>query len=132
MHNATKVQTMLFYGHCVKRSSAVYLDLRHNEGVKMPQQERFQGMSLVISDKFNWQKLTPDDGYDYFFGYYDRNPWDNTISRHLTLKVPHINRLPQVDEPAEIGFVTQDGKYTALVTTRVWCHQQGCLSFCHS
>lgn len=94
----------------------------------MPQQERFQGMSLVISDKFNWQKLTPDDGYDYFFGYYDRNPWDNTISRHLTLKVPHINRLPRVDEPAEIGFVTQDGKYTALVTTRVWCHQQGCMS----
>lgn len=85
-------------------------------------------MSLVISDKFNWRKITPDDGYDYFFGYYDRNPWDNAISRHLTLKVPHINRLPQVDEPAEIGFVTPDGKYTALVTTRVWCHQQGSMS----
>lgn len=94
----------------------------------MPQQERFQGMSLVISDKFNWQKLTPDDGYDYFFGYYDRNPWDNTIARHLVLKVPHIERLPESLETAEIGYVTPDGEYTPLVETRCWCHQQGCMS----
>ena len=85
-------------------------------------------MNPVISDKFNWRRVTPNDGNDYFFGYYDRNPWDNTVSRHLTLKVPHINRLPQADEPAEIGYITPDGTYTGVVKTRVWCHQQGCMS----
>ena len=85
-------------------------------------------MVPVISDKFNWKKLTPSDGYDYFFGYYDRNPWDNAIARHLVLKVPHIERLPESGETAEIGYVTFNGEYTPLVATRCWCHQQGCMS----
>ncbi len=72
-----------------------------------------------------WRKITPNDGH-YFFGYYDRNPWDHTGTRHLTLKVPQCDRLPKRGETAEIGFVDMtSGKYEPQTTTRCWNHQQG-------
>ena len=85
-------------------------------------------MAAAISDRFIWRRLTPADGYDYFFGYYDRNPWDRAIRRHLVLRAPHLTRLPLPSETAEIGFTTPEGGFTPLAVTRTWCHQQGCMS----
>ncbi len=79
----------------------------------------------TVNSTNEWRKITPDDGH-YFFGYYDRNPWDHTITRHLTLKVGQCDRVPVRGETAEIGFVDiKSGKYEAQTTTRCWCHQQG-------
>ena len=39
-----------------------------------------------ISSIYNWKRLTPDDGH-YFFGYYDRNPWNADQSLHLMMKI---------------------------------------------
>ncbi len=80
----------------------------------------------TISSKFKWKKLSPDDGH-YFFGYYDRNPWDSGIANHLVMKVPQIERLPERGETAEIGLLSLDGQYSKLTETRCWCHQQGCM-----
>lgn len=78
-----------------------------------------------ISGKYRWRKITPDDGH-YFFGYYDRNPWDHTQTRHLTLKIPQCDRIPERGEEAEIGFVDiVSGRYEPQTVTRAWCHQQG-------
>ena len=46
-------------------------------------------MMKEIDRKHSWRKLSPDDGH-FFFGYYDRNPWDGEIRRHLVLKIPQI------------------------------------------
>ncbi len=79
-----------------------------------------------ISSTYKWRKLSPNDGH-YFFGYYDRNPWNNDISLHLAMKIPQIQRLPERGETAEIGVLDLDGNYERLTTTRCWCHQQGCM-----
>ena len=81
-------------------------------------------MIAKIDRKHAWRKLSPDDGH-YFFGYYDRNPWDQEIRRHLVLKIPQIDRLPERGEKAEIGILDLEGKYEPLTETRAWCHQQG-------
>ncbi len=73
-----------------------------------------------------WKKISPDDGH-YFFGYYDRNPWNGDVTRHLVMKIPQITRLPERGERAEIGLLDRRGNYEPLTTTRAWCHQQGCM-----
>ena len=83
-------------------------------------------MVKKIDPVHNWRKLSPSDGH-YFFGYYDRNPWNHDITRHLVMKVPQIERLPERGEIAEIGLLDLDGNYEKLATTRAWCHQQGCM-----
>ena len=81
-------------------------------------------MRKEIDRKHSWRKLSPDDGH-YFFGYYDRNPWDGEIRRHLVLKIPQIDRLPERGERAEIGLLDRAGNYEPMTETRAWCHQQG-------
>lgn len=83
-----------------------------------------------ISSIYDWQRLTPDDGH-YFFGYYDRNPWNEDQTLHLMLKVDQCERLPLPGETAEIGVVTPKGNYRKITETRAWCHQQGCMELFH-
>ncbi len=83
-------------------------------------------MTAPISQTFHWKKLTPD-GQHFFFGYYDRNPWDNDIKHHLVLHIPQIERLPERGEKADIGILDVNGNYQKLTETRTWCHQQGCM-----
>lgn len=80
---------------------------------------------MNIHPEYQWKKLTPDDGH-YFFGYYDRNPWNHDRTLHLAMRIPQGERLPVRGETAEIGVIG-DGGYRPLVTTRAWCHQQGCM-----
>lgn len=79
--------------------------------------------------QFNWTKLSPDDGH-YFFGYYDRCPWDGSERYHLALKVGQCERLPLPGETAEIGLLDREnpGTFTPVATTRAWCHQQGSMT----
>ena len=83
-----------------------------------------------ISSIYNWQRITPDDGH-YFFGYYDRNPWNADQSLHLVLKIDQCERLPLPGETAEIGAVTPNGNWRKFTETRAWCHQQGCMELFH-
>lgn len=83
-----------------------------------------------ISNIYHWKRITPDDGH-YFFGYYDRNPWNADQSLHLMLRINQCERLPLPGEPAEIGVVTPDGEWSKLTETRAWCHQQGCMELFH-
>ena len=80
---------------------------------------------MKISDSYNWQKLTKDDGH-YFFGYYDRCPWNADSSKHLVIKANQCEQLPVQNEIAEIGYVDRNTfDYIKLTETRAWCHQQG-------
>ena len=83
-----------------------------------------------ISSIYRWERLTPDDGH-YFFGYYDRNPWNHDQTLHLMLKVDQCERLPLPGETAEIGAVTPRGEWRKFTETRAWCHQQGCMELFH-
>ena len=69
--------------------------------------------------------LTPDDGYHYFFGYYDL-PATDLAGRHLCHRVSFMDRLQEADDVAELGYV-QDGAFTPFATTTAWNFQQGSL-----
>lgn len=78
-----------------------------------------------ISDYYEKPKiLTPDDGAHYFFGYYDMRATRG--SRHLAHRVPFMDRLPQKDDVAELGYL-EDGKFTPFATTTAWNFQQGAM-----
>ena len=94
--------------------------------MKFKEKENMNSISAI----YNWQRITPDDGH-YFFGYYDRNPWNADQSLHLVLKIDQCERLPQPGEKAEIGAVTPNGNWTKFTETRAWCHQQGSMQFFH-
>ena len=74
--------------------------------------------------------LTPDDGYDYFFGYYDLPFIDSTDRYHLLHRVKHsfMDGLPTKDDVAELGYVdTKTGEVTIFAETTAWNFQQGAM-----
>lgn len=75
-------------------------------------------------------RVSPDDGYEYFYGYYDKSPWDATDRYMLALKV---KQAYQSVAPKEAGAVClidtkQDNKVYKLGSTRSWNVQQACMA----
>ena len=50
--------------------------------------------------------ISPADEMQYFFGYYDLQPYDNTGERHLAHRVRFSDRAPGIGDLAELGFVS--------------------------
>lgn len=74
------------------------------------------------------ETISPDDGYDYFFAYYDLQPYDKQSKRHLAHRVSFHDRLPTPDDVAELGYVTlADRKFHKVAESHAWNFQQGSL-----
>lgn len=83
---------------------------------------------MRIHPEFDWINLTPEPGHFLFGGYYDRCAWDPATKRHLALKIPQQDHLPEPGETAEVGYVEPGAKeFVRLATTEAWCHQVGAL-----
>jgi len=73
---------------------------------------------------------TPDDGYHYYFGYYDKSPLSADSYRHLALRVDFLDKLPDAGDEATIGFfdLRQDKPtFVQVATTRPFNWQQGAM-----
>ena len=72
--------------------------------------------------------ITPDDGYHYFFGYYDMNATATVgkCGRHLCHRVKFMDRLPLPDDVCELGYL-EDGSFIKFAETNAWNFQQGAL-----
>jgi hypothetical protein len=71
---------------------------------------------------------TPEDGYSYFFGYYDKSPLNKTNSKLLCHRVAFDGRDVEDGDLAEVGYFSfeQDTpKYVVVGTTLAWNWQQG-------
>lgn len=68
--------------------------------------------------------ITPNDGYHYFFGYYDLKASQRTD--HLAHRVAFMDRLPRADDVADLGIL-RDGVFTPFASTTAWNFQQGAL-----
>ena len=85
-------------------------------------------METLINHTASEMKIiTPDDGYHYFFAYYDmratgtgRNP------RHLCHRVTFIDRIPTAEDVCEIGYL-KDGAFVKIAETTAWNFQQGAM-----
>ncbi len=70
------------------------------------------------------QIITPDDGAHYFFGYYDMRATQG--NRHLAHRVSFMDRIPDTDDIAQLGYL-ENGKFTCFATTTAWNFQQGAM-----
>ncbi|MBE6378375.1 MAG: hypothetical protein E7051_06105 [Lentisphaerae bacterium] len=77
-------------------------------------------MDLVYK---NLEKRLTLQNAHYFFGYFDRTPW-NSRNEHPVHKVPFSSRQPRFGEAAEIGIM-KEGAYIPVSKTLSWCWQQG-------
>lgn len=72
--------------------------------------------------------ITPNDGYHYFFGYYDLQPYSSDGRRHLCHRVEFFDRMPTAEDKAELGYIDLDTHtFVPIAITRAWNFQQGAL-----
>ncbi|BFM16503.1 hypothetical protein R50073_26860 [Maricurvus nonylphenolicus] len=66
-------------------------------------------------------------GENFFFGYYDKSPFDSLNAKILAHKANFIDRMPNENDQLEIGFFdwVGDGAFVSLTSTKAWNWQQG-------
>jgi len=71
---------------------------------------------------------TPSDAH-YFFGYYDKPQLSKDGSKLLALKVGFIDRVPDKNDIAIIGYfdINKNEKFVEVSTTKSFNWQQGCM-----
>jgi len=66
----------------------------------------------------------------YFFGYYDKCPWNSTGKYLLYFKTSFADRMPKPGESAEVGYINLNKNKNNLfkiAETKAWSWQQGCM-----
>lgn len=80
--------------------------------------------------KGRMDRVSPDDGFEYFYGYYDKSPWDATDRYIIALKARETFRSVAPKESAEVVLIdTAEGnKVIPIGKTDSWNVQQGCMA----
>ena len=75
-------------------------------------------------------RVSPDDGYEYFYGYYDKSPWDATDRYMICVRVQQAYKSVAPKEPGTVCLIdTKDGnKVIEIGTTHSWNVQQSCMA----
>jgi hypothetical protein len=72
------------------------------------------------------RRISPQDGAQYFFGYYDVPAFSPNDQLHLAHRVQFWDRLPREDDVAQVGFIERSkNTFTPLAQTTTWNFQQG-------
>jgi len=71
---------------------------------------------------------TPNNGH-YFFGYYDKSPFDFDNQKLLSMKAGFMDRMQTKDDILEIGCFNwqNSNEFIKLAETKAWNWQQGCM-----
>lgn len=82
-----------------------------------------------IKSEGNIIRISPNDA-EYFFGYYDKSPWDRTDRYILALRVNKAYKVPDSTEEAKvIVFDTKnENAIYEIGSTHCWNTQQGCMA----
>ena len=94
----------------------------------------YQRILYMVSEKVkcegNIVNVTPDDGLEYLFGYYDKCPWDPRGRFMLALRVK--NSSSEADSAQQAEIVTIDlnngNAIKVVAKTHCWNVQQGCMA----
>lgn len=87
-------------------------------------------VSPKIKSEGNIERISPNDEMEYFFGYYDKSPWDVNDRYMLCLRTNNTYKdVAPYDQIAEILlFDTQNNNsYEVIGKTNSWNVQQGCM-----
>lgn len=95
----------------------------------------YQLASVILSgERFRLEgdfiHVSPEDGYEYFYGYYDKSPWDATDRYILCIKVKQAYKSVAPKEAGIVGVIdTKDrNKFKKIGITHSWNVQQGCMA----
>lgn len=98
--------------------------------VKRSYQLGMYAISSKIKSEGEIQRVTPrDDNYEYFFGYYDKSPWDKEERFMLSLRAPSTTSDVAPTESADVVLIDleNNNKITKLSETKAWNVQQGAM-----
>lgn len=88
-------------------------------------------VSKKIKSEGNIVRISPDDqDHEYFFGYYDKSPWDAPMRYMICMRAKDTWRCPDPIGEADILLIdTKEGNKTRYIaTTHTWNVQQGCMA----
>ena len=103
-------------------------------GIKKYIKRGYQLIMYAVSPKIksegNIRCVSPNDGKEYFFGYYDKSPWDATGRYMLCMRAKDTWSEPDPIGESEILLIdTKDGNsFRVLAKTNTWNVQQGCMA----
>lgn len=85
--------------------------------------EHFKAQGNVI-------RITPNDGFEYFYGYYDKSPWDATGRFMISVRVQQAYKSVAPKESGAVCLVdTQNGNTIIEIgETHSWNVQQSCMA----
>lgn len=97
--------------------------------IKRAYQLAMYSISPKVKYEGDIKRISPKDGMEYFFGYYDKSPWDASDRYMLCLRVKNATKTDASGDPAEIIlFDTQNkNSYKVIAKTNTWNVQQGCM-----
>ena len=100
------------------------------KGIKRLYQRFFYTFSKKIKYEGNIKRLSPNDGKEYFFGYYDKSPWDATGRYVLCMRANNTWSDVSPKEPLEIILIdTQNNNsWKKIAESKTWNVQMGCMA----
>ncbi len=102
--------------------------------IKRGYQLAMYAISPKIKSEGNIERVSPNDSCEYFFGYYDKSPWDATGRYMLCMRADNTWSAPDPIGEAEIvlfdfNLNPNDKDYCRRVAiTQTWNVQQGCMA----
>lgn len=92
-------------------------------------------VSSKIKSEGNIVRVSPDDpNHEYFFGYYDKSPWDASMRYMICMRAKDTWSNPDPIGKADIcllnlNFDSNNERYcNRIATTHTWNVQQGCMA----
>lgn len=87
-------------------------------------------ISSKIKSEGNIKRVSPNDGKEYFFGYYDKSPWDATGRYMICMCADNTWSVAEPVSTADILIIdTKDNNSIKhIATTHTWNVQQGCMA----
>lgn len=113
--------------------SKVNYQLNKYPAVKKVIKRMYQWGMYTISPKIKSEgdliRISPDDDMEYFFGYYDKSPWDATDRYMLCIRTrdAHNSVAPKIIAEILLIDTKINNTIKVLATTHAWNVQQGCM-----
>lgn len=107
--------------------------LQRFPGVKKTVKRAYQLAMYAVSPKLKSEgeisRVTPEDEYEYFFGYYDKSPWDASGRYMLCNRAKNAWTNPDNDQEAQLVLLDtqRDNAVKVIAATHSWNVQQGCM-----
>lgn len=98
--------------------------------VKRVYQYAMYSVSQKIKSEGNILRISPNDKGEYFFGYYDKSPWDSNMRYVLCMRAQDTWSVPDPTSSADILLLDSKNGYKEkkIATTHTWNVQQGCMA----